>query len=424
MSGNSWSIQSLAVASLIALIFSGLVLPSDGNHGLFSIKSLTFFAALSSWILFIITKNVYSKAEIYLLFWAAVAVALLLVWLAVGSFYDVTAPKAQFDQFKVFVITVFTVTISLHYLLCGALEPQTLIVSALFANGIYSIIKLSAATFHFLGIMDILTFAKVTGLRLLSMDIHGGMIRLQTSVDIATPFLLFFMLQRRLLSLRLPSFFPVFYLAISILSILLSFSRYLIFVGLVSLALHAVTLTWRRALPGFLYAFLLGAVAAYCVGGDFMYKVIEKRLFSSDNYYSDRTRGIQIAALEEEALCYPLIGKGLGASAPGCIRDHQLTYSYEVQWVSFLMQLGLLGTLLFFMALLCLVALLLVPPYTFSKMGFLVLYLLWLLSGFTNPFLISLTSGIIYALFSAGSLILQKKAGSYSLCLRPPSFRF
>ena len=127
--------------------------------------------------------------------------------------------------------------------------------------------------------------------------------------------------------------------------------------------------------------------------------MIERRVFSSENFKSDDTRSLQIQSLLLEHEQYSFIGKGMGAYAEDNIRDPVLLHSYEVQWMAFLMQFGLIGLILLGIPLGFIVYGFVHAPITRVKCAFLCLFLLWLLSGFTNPFLISLTSGIIYAVF-------------------------
>jgi len=97
----------------------------------------------------------------------------------------------------------------------------------------------------------------------------------------------------------------------------------------------------------------------------------------------------------------------MGGYAESYVRDTKVRHSYEVQWVAFLMQFGLIG-MLFLLLPLCFVCWKFCkPPFTIAKLSFFFLFILWLLSGFTNPFLISLTSGIIYSIFILAGMILN-----------------
>jgi hypothetical protein len=107
----------------------------------------------------------------------------------------------------------------------------------------------------------------------------------------------------------------------------------------------------------------------------------------------------QIQALYREFDQAPLLGKGLGAYAVDNIRDFQLKHYYEVQWMAFLMQFGLLGVLLLMIPLGMVSYRYCLAPFSMQKLSFLLMFFLWIFSGFTNPFLLSLTSGIVYTLF-------------------------
>ena len=90
-------------------------------------------------------------------------------------------------------------------------------------------------------------------------------------------------------------------------------------------------------------------------------------------------------------------------------RGGDIQYSYEVQWVAFLIQFGLLGFMILLIPVLLICYKLFLPPFSKLKLSFLALFGVWILSGFTNPFLISLTSGIVYSIFLLVADILNEK---------------
>jgi len=107
----------------------------------------------------------------------------------------------------------------------------------------------------------------------------------------------------------------------------------------------------------------------------------------------------QVAFLMQEHEQYPWFGKGMGGYVEGFVRDHQLPYSYEVQWAAFLMQFGYIGLFFLLVPLGIIYWNLLAAEFDCVRLGFALLFSLWIVSGFTNPFLISLTSGVVYTLF-------------------------
>lgn len=402
----------LLLAPLFAMFFFGLILPSDGNHGITSPKSLSYLASAAGWIAFVLLQRRYDGRQTGILTLCMSVVGLLLGWMALGIFYGETPFSSEFDQFKLFLITLTVVGMVLYYVEGGVIKPQWLFKTAIYTNFLYSSAKVIGAVFHIAGVMNILTFMQKTGIRFMSMDIHAGIIRLQTSVDIITPYLILFVLNSERLGIRFPKGFRYIYVAVSLLSILLSFSRYLIVVSWIALFLYWITIKPIKQFFGAIIACFIVIMGVGALGPENVYKVIEKRLFSVDNYYSDQTRVEQVNAMTDEIACYPAFGKGLGGYAPECVRDYHLLHSYEVQWVAFTMQLGFVGVSLIVFAFLVLAWRYFLPPYYLPKTTFAAMYVLWLLSGFTNPFLISLTSGIVYALFALAAIQLSdpKKA--------------
>ncbi|MFA6915571.1 MAG: O-antigen ligase family protein [Parachlamydiales bacterium] len=411
-------LKGLLVFPLLAMIAFGLLLPSDGNHGVMSPKSLSFLAAGGSWVIFVIMQRKFSGRELRLLATCLAIVSLLLIWMGIGAIYKETPFASFFDQFKLFIITLSVVSMVLYYVEAGVLRPETVFKCAIYTNFFYSSLKVLGATLHVAKIVNILTFMSKIKIRFMSMDIHAGMIRLQTSVDIVTPFLLLFVLNSDRLGIRFPRGFRYAYVVIALVSVLLSFSRYLIAVSWISLFLYWVTTRPLKQLLAGVAAAMFLCLGVLVAGPSNVYKVVEKRLFSVDNYQSDQTRVDQVDAMSKEIACHPFFGKGLGGFAPDCVRDNHLLHSYEVQWVAFNMQLGFVGVALVLGSFLALGWYYWFPPYYLPKIAFAAMYALWLVSGFTNPFLISLTSGIMYSLFALAGRVLTEENKAAKLSIR------
>ena len=92
------------------------------------------------------------------------------------------------------------------------------------------------------------------------------------------------------------------------------------------------------------------------------------------------------------------MGNGMGSFVPTLIRSEYQTYMYEVQWAALLMQFGLLGV---FFILTCLggILILILSSKIPNKNYLALFYVLWLLSGFTNPYLFILSSSVVYISF-------------------------
>jgi hypothetical protein len=184
------------------------------------------------------------------------------------------------------------------------------------------------------------------------------------------------------------------YVPITAFSIFLSFSRFLWFVGVVSIFLSLLGRRFTTWIKAFLCAVLLVVVASAYIGPEKLGNAVSHRFFSKEVKDSDGTRTIQIQKMTEEITRFPLFGKGIGSNA-GDRKD----FSYEVQWISLLMQFGFVGVAIMLLGASAIVIQYLRRPMNWSRLSFLLGFIIFLLGGFTNPFLLSLNSGIMYAAY-------------------------
>lgn len=400
--------KNLLIIPYFFLLIVGLVLPSDGNHGITSPKGLAFLSSLGSLAFLFCIKPSKSWDQLKLLGFVLVATSFFFIWLFLGTLINTVPVDSAMDQFKIFLTTLAVVVMTLFLMKERFVLPQTILKFMIYANFSFSLAKVMLVVLHLLGVINLFGVLEKVGLRFMSMAIIGNIGRLQTSVDIVTPFLLFFVLQSEKLQLGFSKKFKIVYQVISLLSIFLSFSRFLLGVAFVSYILYWLTLKPSKVIKGIVLAAVLCFALVLFIGIDNTASIIERRFFSKDNYYSDLARTEQIEALMQQHEEYPYFGMGLGGFTPHLLRDGLLTHSYEVQWVAFFMQFGLFG-----------IAGLLVPVGMIGKEFILThfsrfkwacfgLFGVWLLSGFTNPYLISLTSGIMYAVFLITIEILKR----------------
>ncbi len=383
----------------IGLLAVGAMLPSDGGHGLLNPKSIFFLGTFFLATLHLCSRRFLSQSQILIILFATICVGwLTTAWLT--SFRDPHYVfAAPFDQFKMFFLTITVSCITIYLVHSRVLTAQRIIRIVILANFSFSVAKIGLLIAHLIGVIDLMTFIERIGIRFMSMNIYAQLVRMQASVDILTPFLLYFLLQSDRLRLNFSYSFRWIYLFISAFSIFLSFSRFLMAVGACSLLLYMISLHPRRQIYLWMAAAILALSAIMVIGPGPIVTVIERRFFSSEVADSDEVRVVQSRALMAEFDNYPIFGKGLGSCAPDCIRDLLLPHSYEVQWLAFLMQFGIIGiTFLLIPLSFCLLRFFF-PPVTLTSVGFAALFCLFLISGLTNPFMISLASGILYALF-------------------------
>lgn len=391
-------LRKITACSFLALLAVGIVFPSDSNHGFLAPKSLAFLGSIFSFVLYFISSGIVKKSQVFAMISLFSALTFLGIWYLVGIDQSPLVPSAQFDQFKVFLPTLFVPIAGWCLVKEGVLSTSGIFKTLIFSNLAYSLVKISLMALHLAGALNLWSFMERTGLRFMSMPIAGEIGRIQTSVDIATPFLVYFVLQANFQT-HFSKRFQWLYCLVSALSVLLSFSRFLMFAFAVSILLHIFTLRWASQIKLATGVAMICLTGAMIAGPDLVSEAIDRRFFSLENRVSDETRKVQIDALMHACDQNPLLGNGLGGYTAECIRDYSLPHAYEVQWAAFLLQFGLIGLLFLLLPISYIASRFLRPPLSRVQAGYFLLFGLWLLSGFTNPFLISLTSGTVYLIF-------------------------
>lgn len=396
---RSFSLRHLVTLPYVVLLLSGLIIPSDGNHGFLSLKGVAFLSSFLSLSSYVWIHRAVKKIELKGLLFMVCGLMFLLFSGGVSLYKEATVFSSLFDQFKLFWLTLSVVGFTLFVIERGLLSYENFLKIILYGNFFYSCCKLLLVTGYLLGFIKLSVFLDFLGIRYMSMTIYQEVSRLQTSMDVITPFLFLFVLQSKTLKVRLTQRFKWLYCTISVLSVLLSFSRFLMAVMLLAFLLHWTTLRFVSLVKWIVAVSLLLTLFVFGVGVEAVLSAVEARFFSHANTQSDQTRSDQIKALTHEFQEHPVVGKGLGSYAEKIKRDSLNLHVYEVQWVAFLMQFGVMGLGMLSLPLVYVSTLFFYPPFSRSKFCFFLLFLAWLLSGFTNPYLLSLTSGMIYSLF-------------------------
>ena len=393
--------------SYFFLMIAAFMVPSDGNHGLFTIKSMSFLAFAMLTVGYCFTTQRLSGKQLKFLLFMSISLIFLLFWFFVGLGLDQTPINMQIGQFKLFILTLSVPMMTLYLLDEWVLTTAAIFRCTIYASFSYIVLKITLIALHLLGIINIWDLLTALNFRYMNMNIIGGLERLQTSVDIATPFLLLFILQSDHLGVHFSKMMRSTYLTLALLSTFLSFSRYLIFVFALTYILYWLSLDGRRFKKNCLIVGMTILSVFFVVGPSDIGLIIEKRFFSKDNHLSDVTRVEQVEAMMDRFGQNPYFGAGVGGFAPNYIRDEGMLYLYEVQWVSFLMQFGIIGVIGLLIPLVIIAFKFINAPFSRVRYSFLLLFGVWVLSGFTNPFLISLTSGIMYTLFYLAGCNLQ-----------------
>ncbi len=387
----------------------GLIFPSTGGHSLFNPKNLTAILAMGCTCLHAMTQLHMHKSQILLVL-ISLCLMLLLSW---SLFIFLTEHPSEslaspLDQLKIYVVTIAAAAMLIYWYLVNRAFYPVLIRVMLYSNFAFCLAKSIFVMLVILGYVKI-TIITDLGFSLMSTGIAKGIGRLQLSTDIPTPFLLFFALMSSSLGVKLPKFFLPIYVILSLVSIFFSYSRFL----WVATVIGYVCFVWATAsllglMRQFMLVILLAAATMGILGTDRIEFLVNKRFFSKESRHSDSFRHAQANALMHTFHKTPICGSGVGSWAEGCIRDKGSPHNYEVQWLAVLMQLGIIGII----PITCILGEIGISFLKYSisrvKLAFFLVYCLWIVAGFTNPFVLSLNSGLLYGLFLVSSWWISK----------------
>jgi hypothetical protein len=286
-------------------------------------------------------------------------------------------------------------------------------------NGVDIIYNCIKKMFVFMGLLKIFTlfyafyfdissynihyfFTQILHIAMMTTDTENQyLFRINFAFDSTIPFVLFFLI-KELSSNNKKNIIYVEILVI-LISLLISMSRALWFLGIFFIFLSFLfEFDFKRKIK-FLFSFFVITVILLLTTDIFKYisDVVKVRFGSSgsdDNYYSDLTRHIQNEAIYKNFVESPLFGNGIGFYIKSFVRDQVDKYLYESQSFSLLMDLGIIGLIVFISMVF---AMILKYNYFNKKALFfaLVFFSVWLVSGSFNPFLLG-SSGAMVIFFS------------------------
>ncbi len=212
------------------------------------------------------------------------------------------------------------------------------------------------------------------------------------------------------------------FLVLNAVVVALAFTRFVwmltAIVILAFIVIYKPSITKRIALRIFLGTALAATTVAFVLSwGGSETGMISERI--GDTASLDE-KALQVKLMLSSFYEFPLLGKGIGSHLEGHLRQTELDFQYEVQWLALLMQMGFFG----FVALSIIATTPLWPMV--HRHGKCVLdrdvfyialiYGLWLSGAFTNPYLFILNSSLVYL----GCLAMSKALLHHSNEARDP----
>ena len=279
----------------------------------------------------------------------------------------------------------------------GLIKAERLIVVIIYGTFAISFVKAALVAASFISNVDPISVTRVLfGDNVRAEPIILGLVRLDFSAYIVGAFALFALLAPSVSGVHFGRASKVIISLVVLLgSGFLTYARaiWLVYVVCVVAAM-VVERNWKA-----MVLTVCATVTFVAVSYGVLSTIFEER-FITEAELSDEGRVDQAKHLIEEIKVRPVLGKGMGAHFDSDSRGDKQRYSYELQWLAFLMQFGILGV----MGIVVLIAASahdLVKARHPARPWVLLIFALWLLESCLNPHMTSSYAGATFGLFMA-----------------------
>jgi hypothetical protein len=391
----SSDVRSITWGLFLVQLFLAVCLPGGSVLGL-NLKLISSGLFLVAFVLYVVAGGpFFSHAEIIFM---GVVAAFLCFWSLVGVLNGQADTGQILSQLRLIAMAILVAWLSIFAIRRGLVTAERLITVIIYGMFCASAVKVAlVAASVFSNIDPIQITRSVFGEESVeAYPILFGLVRLDFAQDILGAFALFALLAPSVSGVRFGRTSKLFICIVVVLgSGLLAYSRANWFIYVVSIFVAMIVQRSWKTMAVTVLAALLLCVSFY----DVLNAVYEDR-FVREAESSDTGRIEQARALMGEIKARPILGKGMGAHVNTYISSGTQKYSYELQWLAFLMQFGIVGEL----GILLLVAAStrdLVMAKHPAKPWMLLLFVLWLLDSWTNPHITGSFAGATFGLFMA-----------------------
>ena len=392
----SLQIRSVMCFLFLTVLFLAVSLPTGSIFG-FNIKVVVFVMFFASFVLYAGTsRDVFSYGDAFLLL--AVAAALCF-WSLIGILNGQTDSLQILYHVRELSSAILIGWLSIFYIRRGLIRAERLITTIIYGVFVVSIMKIALIVGSlFLAINPVEVIQSVFGEgSAVSGMIGFSLIRLEFSADILGAFVLFAVLAPSLSAVRFGRIRKFVTCVVVLLgSGFLAYSRYVWLIYVVSIfTAMIVERSWRM-----MAAIIIALLVLVIPYRDEVQTIFEARFVSEGTDISDAGRVAQARALMEEIKARPVFGKGIGAHTNGYLSSDTNMYSYEMQWLALLMQFGIVGGIAILLLVAASLSDLMIAKHP-AKLWVLLIFVLWLLASWTNPYLTSSFAGATFGLFMA-----------------------
>lgn len=389
--------------AVVELFFCACIILPSGSIGGLNVKQPLFVATLLAMSIrprhFGLTKAMVRNA-IFL-------IAVLFAWVPLAYFTgrsDGVLPLMQFKDIAVTALTAFIVSLYIT----NESKRDRFVRLVIYCVGITSGIKALAFVYaaatgtSVIDIIDLI--GQVFDQKLVTYDIGGIGGRFQFTSDSLVPACLYALLGRRG-RFGVPDRLAVPLTILLVFSAVAAFSRFVWLYSVIAVALGVISTRPDRA--KFLYFVLLGLTVAYF--WDELIFLYDLRTSEFQLEFSDGLRDEQRGPLYEFIAKAPIFGHGLGTFTDEIIREPQYKYSYELQLVALVGQIGAVGCSVIAITVAYYYRVILIFKGRFLEViSVATLLAIWFATGFQNPWLMSSSAGIAFGLLYSLALAFKR----------------
>jgi hypothetical protein len=396
MRGSTRSSRPLAAWLLQFILMIAVCLPTGSIFGL-NVKIPVFAIFFVIFAFYLATHSSKWLRTSDLMFLGCF-VAGLCFWALVAIFHGQSQTSQIFLQLKDISSTVVLAWLCIFFVRHSLLRPEDIVKPLLYGTVALAAMKLLLVAVTIGRQVDpIQLLSNIFGEEaLVGGSIAFGLTRIEFSSDIISSFALFVILCPSVSGIRLGRVTKFCAVAVLLASGLLAFARYIWFLEFVAIIAALVIERQLKLLAIAVVALVPFTLVYY----EALKPVVEARFFSDQVSDSDLIRIEQSKALLNAIQSRPIIGKGLGTHVNEVIRNQENQYSYELQWMSLSMQFGIVGIAAIILLIAASARDLLLSHHP-AKPWMVLLFSLWLLSGWTNPHLTSSFAGATFGMFMA-----------------------
>lgn len=386
--------RSITWGLFLVQLFLAVCLPGGSLFGM-DLKLMSSELFLLAFVIYVFMGgDSFSHTE---LLFVAIVVICLCFWSLLGVCVGLADARDTLSELRQIAAAIGVAFFSIFGIRRGLIKAERLITVIIYGTFAVSAVKTALVAASFFTRADPVSITRLLFGDEIRVDpIILGLVRLDFAADIVGAFALFALLAPSVSGVRFGRISKLIICVVVVLgSGFLTYARAIWLVYVVGIfAAMIVEKNWKIMTITLLTMLALGAWSY-----DLLSVIFEER-FIVEAETSDIGRIEQARDLMAEIEARPFLGKGLGAHFALDSRDIKQKYSYELQWLAFLMQFGIVG-MVGILTLVAISARDLLRAKHPAKPWMFLLFVLWLAESCLNPHLTTSYAGATFGLFMA-----------------------